>query len=504
MDKDNQKAQVVIIGGGMAGLLMARVLSDYYQDILIIDRDNWPKEPELRAGTPQAFHLHQLLPRGDMILEQLFPGYADELLENGASQRKNTVVEMVNQYGTLMMPVQESGVTCSRTLLEWVLRKRVQALPQVRFLAQMEVTGLETTPDRTRVTGVTVRPRGRLEMQVTVSAELVVDASGRSSRLAQWFATLGYTLPEDERVNAGVGYSTRYYKIPAQRQGSASLILLESDPTTKMPGAVLMTVENNTWMVCIASAGGQYPSIDAEAYEQELTQLISPRLAEVLQEAEPLSAPRGYRIPECVRHHYEQMEQWPAGLLASGDALCHFDPIYGQGITMAAIGAETVAACLKEQGGQPQPGFERQVLRKIQDALYPAWWRSTIEDLRWSGATHNGPQTPEGVTLLHRYLNLCLRQATRQFAAAAQTGTFDERFLYPLMMNWMLVSPRDVVNADMLKFLLSVEEPAEQERLLSELFQGYDQPIEQALAEIVPDFSFTFDLQAAFAGEAAS
>lgn len=214
----------------------------------------------------------------------------------------------------------------------------------------------------------------------------------------------------------------------------------------------------------------------------------------MLREAEPLTEPRGYRIPECIRHHYEQMEQWPAGLLVVGDALCHFDPVYGQGMTLAAIEAETIATCLREGQGQSQPGFERRVLQQMQNAIYPAWWRSTIEDLLWPGVTHSGPQPLKGVPFLHKYFDLCLKQSTRQLAKLQQKGEFNPLFFQYFMMNWLFISPREVINANMLDALLEHETPSEKQAILAELFEGYDhQSIEEVLDEVVPDFSFTFD-----------
>ncbi|MBO0777998.1 MAG: hypothetical protein J2P37_04140, partial [Ktedonobacteraceae bacterium] len=209
--------------------------------------------------------------------------------------------------------------------------------------------------------------------------------------------------------------------------------------------------------------------------------------------AEPLTEPRGYRLPECVRHHYEQAEQWPAGLLVLGDAFCSFDPIYGQGMTVAAIEAETLANCLREQQDQAQPGFERLVHQRMQDAIYPAWWRSAIEDLRWPGVTHSGSESLKGVPLLHRYFDLCLKLSTRQIVKQMQTGDFNPLFMNYFMMNWLFISPREVINADMLAALLETVTPEEKQALLAELFEEYGHDnIEAILDEVVPAFSFTF------------
>lgn len=270
-----------------------------------------------------------------------------------------------------------------------------------------------------------------------------------------------------------------------------SLVALTSNPASRQNGGVLMTIENDTWAVCLTSVGGQYPPTDARAFEEELSSLISPLLADTLRDAEPLTEPRGYRVPECVRHHYEQMDQWPAGLLVMGDALCHFNPAYGQGITIAAIEAETLATSLREQ---QEPGFERRALQHMQEAIYPGWWLSTLQDLRWSGVTHLGPEPLKGVPLLHRYFDLCLKQSTQQLGKLMETGEpMNPQVTKYLDVNWGIITPREVINANMLNILLEKETPTDREAIIAELFQGYDQQnIDAVLDEVVPIFSTTF------------
>ena len=491
MNTSAQKKKALIIGGGIAGLLSARVLSDEYDEVLVIERDDRPEKPGTRPGAPQSFHLHQVLPRGEQILEGLFPGFLADLRAGGAFPMQNTLVQMTNPYGTIPFPGDGNGFTYNRGLLEWVLRQRVQALPNVHFLYHQEVTGLATTTDYLRVTGIHIRERGQLQQQITLSGDLVIEASGRSSKLRQWLAALGYGLAEDEHVTSGIGYSTRYYKIPPHKRNVA-VIVVDPDPATGYyTGGVLKAIEGDMWAVCLGGAGGQYPPTDAKGFEEGFTQLVSPVLAEILQGAEPLTEPRGYRLPECVRHHYEQMERWPAGLLVLGDAFCSFDPIYGQGMTVAAIETNTLATCLCEEQGQP--GFERRTLKLMQDAIYPAWWRSTIEDLRWPGVTYSGPAPLKDVPLLHKYFDLCLKQSTLKLIQLMQKGQFNPLFMNYFLMNWLFISPRSVINASMLDSLLEGETPAEKQAILLELFEGYDQQnIDAVLAEAVPDFSLSF------------
>ncbi|QBD77493.1 FAD-dependent monooxygenase [Ktedonosporobacter rubrisoli] len=495
--EDRKKA--LIIGGGIAGLLVARVLSEQYNEVQIIERDACPEQPGIRAGAPQSFHLHQILPRGEVILDSLFPGFTAEILAHGAFPiQKNTLIQMINPYGAIPFPStggeEIKAGTYSRALLEWVLRQRVEDLPNVNFLYHQQVIGLETSANDGQLTvnGVYIRERGQLQQRTTLLADLVVDASGRSSKLAQWLSDLGYDVPESERVTSAIGYSTRYYRIHPEKR-NLGVIVIEGDPATgNSSGGVLKAVEDDIWSVCIASVGGNYPPTEAKGFDEGLAQLISPAIAEAVRGAEVLTEPRGYRIPECVRQHYEQMERWPAGLLVIGDALCHFDPVYGQGMTVAAIEAETLAMCLQQQQEQPQADFERRVLQRMQEAIYPAWWRSVLEDLRWTGVTHKGPVELKGVKLLHKYFEFCMKQSTRKLLEQMQTGDFNPLYMSYFMMNWLFISPRDVINARTLFALLEGETHEEKQAILTEMFEGYEQNIEAALEEIVPHFTFEF------------
>jgi flavin-dependent dehydrogenase len=361
----------------------------------------------------------------------------------------------------------------------------------VRFLYHREVVGLVTTDDNLRVKGVVTRERGQAHGQTTLLGDMVVEASGRSSKLPQRLAALGHELPEAERVTAGVGYSTCYYKAPV-RGRNVAVIVVDPDPVRGFyTSGVLKAIEGGVWAVCLVGAGGQYPPTDAEGFAKGFTQLVSPVLAEALEGAEPLTEPRGYRMPECVRHHYERMERWPAGLLVLGDAFCSFDPIYGQGMTVAALQAEVLAACLRESQGRP--GFEQRALNLMQQAIYPAWWRSALDDLRWPGVAYHGPEPMKDVPLLHRFFDLCLKQSTRKLVQASQQGEFNPLFFNYFLMNWLFIPPRAVINADMLNALLDGEAPVEKQAILAELFEGYDQRNTDAvLAAAVPDFSMSF------------
>lgn len=483
MNNNPNEKRALVIGGSMAGMLAARVLSEHYDEVLVVDKDDFPDKPGNRPGTPQAYHPHRLLPRGKLILESLFPGWQDDLLAQGAFAKEGKRIRSVSVYGTMEV-IDRKDAGASRALLEWVIRHRLQAISNVRFVNGQEATGLLMDSGGTKVTGVTIRERGKTTQPATIEADLVLDASGRSSKLVKWLQALGYLVPEPERLKASLGYSTRYYRIPPHVAEQWSVIVTESVPAKGIGTAVFGPVEHDTAEVVLYYAGGKrYPTTDAGLYEQELAALLDPSIAELLQACEPLGPPRGYRVPECFRQRFERMERWPSGLLVMGDALCNFDPIYGQGITVAAIEAELLAAQLRERRTRPQPFFEREAIRRMQEAIDPAWWLTAVADLCWPGVEYTGSHSREGIAFAQNYFELYRKQAV---------GKPDmELFGKYMMMNGLLLSPRALLNAEAVRAVLAADATGEGERLLAEIaMKDRDHQLEQFLERTIPAGSY--------------
>jgi 2-polyprenyl-6-methoxyphenol hydroxylase-like FAD-dependent oxidoreductase len=492
----NETRRALVIGAGMAGLLAARVLADYYEDVLVVERDVFSDNLDARPGTPQAFHVHRILPRGKMILERFFPGYIDELIAAGAYSIQDKKVRMVNPNGLFMAYQPELDVSCSRTLLEREVRQRVQALSGVHFLSNKEVIGLEAAPDGERISGIYLRERGQLDERTVVTADLIVDASGRTSKLSQWLPELGYALPADAQVKTNIGYSTRHYKASPQTIDAVGSIVVDELHNERKSGVGILPVENDTLWVTLFATGGKYPATDVEGFEEEITHLnrLGAELSAALKESDPLTPPHGYRVPACVRHHYEQAQRWPAGLLVVGDALCHFDPIYGQGMTVAAIEAETLAGSLDAQQRDPQPNFEQNTLQRMQNAISPAWWLSAVSDLRSPHVTYEGEDEPQNVALIHRYLDLYYIYAQEHPVEAALSLSAEQptpvKFL---LLNGLAFPPAAIFNVPTFTLLLDAEAASSEPQILQQLVDKYQLSLAEILEQVVPAFSLTFD-----------
>lgn len=480
MKNIQKEGKALVIGGSITGLLTARVLSSYYEEVILIDKDEFPDHPADRNGAPHGFHPHRFTQRGKMITEQLFPGYEEELVALGSPSSLNKTVHMMNQYGTVAGPYQRNDIKFSRAVLEWVIRGRVKEIPNIRLLTEHDVIGLHTTPNHKTVTGVQVRERGT-GMKSEFLADLVVDASGRASKLTQWLKEFGYDVPRPDRMKAAIGYSTRRYNVPAHLKyliEKWDVINIMGQPAQGTFTGVFSFIENQVAEMLLYRPGGHYPPTDAEDFEQEVAQLPTPMIAEILCELEPIGTPKGFRVPELYRHHYEQMERWPDGLLVLGDAFCIYDPIFGQGMTVAAIEVDLLNTLLQERQNNPEPHFEQKVLRRIQEeAITPAWWLNCAADLQWDGVEYEAGTEPlKGIAFGSRYMNLILKE-----------GSANHNFkLFGLYwgVNSLALPLHELFNPQMVKSVLEASEEGQQ--LLADLLKESELPLEEALAKMIP------------------
>jgi 2-polyprenyl-6-methoxyphenol hydroxylase-like FAD-dependent oxidoreductase len=408
----------VVIGGSMAGLLAGRILADHFAQVTIIERDRFPQDPVPRPGVPQARHLHALLMRGREVLEQLFPGLSKELTAAGA-----IVIEAGADLAWLTPGGWgvnfQSGLTAlafTRALLDWRVRHRLAEYNNVRFLEDYEVTGLIANSSHQAVTGITLRLRQGTEpnSEQRLEADLVVDASGRNSRLPQWLTALGYPSPAETVINAHLGYASRLYRPPAGFEADWKGIFLQAAPPDNTRAGVLFPVEGGRWLVTLGGGDRDYPPTDEAGFLNFAHSLPSPLLYNAIKDAEPLSPIYGHRGTENRRRHYERLARWPERLVVTGDGACAFNPVYGQGMTTAALGALALDECLREQR-RHQPGGDliglaRHFQRRLAKVNAAPWMLATGEDYRYRGTTGG---RPDRVTrLLHRYMDHIFRLST--------------------------------------------------------------------------------------------
>ncbi|PKV88883.1 NAD(P)/FAD-dependent oxidoreductase [Streptomyces sp. TLI_146] len=367
----NGGRHAVVIGASLAGLLAAQVLADHADRVTVIERDRLPDGPEPRGGVPQSRHTHVLLTAGQRAFDELLPGITDELREHGAPRIGMPSDIAQWQAGSWYRRTEATAhiFSPSRPLLEWLVRRRVLANPRIETVQGTEVVGL--LGDARRVRGVLLRERGAAaaavgrEPQLLV-ADLVVDASGRGTRAPDWLTALGAERPEEETLDTGLAYATRVYRGPARGSDyddmNGHFIVPNAGQTY---GAVVMPAEGDRWMVTLSGLRGAEPPTDDAGFTEFADRLPHPIVRRWLDGAKPESAALSYRTTANVRRRYDRPGLRPAGFLATGDAQCVFNPIYGQGMTVAALCAVALRDVLGDTRRTP-------TTRRVQKALFAA------------------------------------------------------------------------------------------------------------------------------------
>ncbi|MFC9932193.1 NAD(P)/FAD-dependent oxidoreductase [Streptomyces sp. NPDC127190] len=417
------RVQAVVIGVGMAGLLTARVLAEHFRQVIVLDRDELPTYAAHRTGVPQGAHVHALFTRGLRTVEELLPGFTAALLQRGG-QNIDVGADLAihTPYGWgVRSPSALRVVGASRPLIEAVVREQITALPGVRLLDRHHVEHPIGT--RHRVTAVRVRDL-RGGTTADIPAQLVVDASGRGSRLPAWLKTLGCPEPVPESVvDPQLSYATRLYRrSSADGLGwRACYSLLNAPATTR--GAVIAPIEDGRWIVTLLGIGPDRPTRQENDFLPFAASLPTAEIAHALQHMTPLTPVATSRATANRRRHLDRAPALPANLFVLGDAACAFNPIYAQGMTVAALGARLLGACLRGPAGPTATAarFHRRLSRLIDGP----WLLATSADQRF-------PLTQGPAPSLTR--RLMADHLDRVLAAGARNPQVQHAFLKVLTM----------------------------------------------------------------------
>ena len=372
----------VVLGASMGGMLAARVLADFYETVSVVERDVLPDDPTNRRGVPQGRHVHALLRRGGQIIDELFPGILDELAAAGAPVLDDGDLSKVwmsvgghqlVRVGTARDRQAMTVYVPSRPFLDCHIRRRLRAVPNVTILSGLDAAEMTSSADRNRVTGVRVVNRDNgTEQELT--ADLVVDAMGRGAHTPNLLESLGYDRPVEDQIFMRTCYVSQPLRIPP---GTVEQMVLVGAAPGRPTGMFLLGYENDTWIFTVFGMVGHEPPGDLAGMLSFAEDYAPAHVLAAIRAAEPIGEVIRHRMPCSQWRRYDKMRRFPDGLLVSGDAICSFDPIYGQGMTVAALEAMALRDCLL----RGRRNLARRYFRAAAKSIGVAWRMGAGSDL---------------------------------------------------------------------------------------------------------------------------
>jgi 2-polyprenyl-6-methoxyphenol hydroxylase-like FAD-dependent oxidoreductase len=415
-EKGERRNHAVVIGGSVAGLVTARVLSRHFAQVTVVERDELPHDTSHRRGVPQAHHAHVLLMRGRQILEEFFPGIVDETVRRGGR-----LIDMADEMEWITpagrgvrYPSDLQMLAASRRLLESVVRDHVRRDSRVTLVDRHEMLGLEFDEAHSAIGGVRIAPVDSARAVTVLNADFVVDASGRGSKMPRWLRDIGYPAPCETVVTAHLGYGSRIYRMPAGFRRDWTGVFVQAAPPQHPRFGVIMPIEDGEWLVSLGGGDGEHPPADNEGFLAFARSLRDASIYDAIKDAEPLTSVVQSQATQNRLRHFERLSRFPERLAVLGDAACAFNPVYAQGMTIAALGAKTLDDCLGECPDHDLTGVGRKFQRALARVNTTPWMLAVGEDCRYLRT--EGANAGIVDRLMHRYMDRVVELTTYDIA----------------------------------------------------------------------------------------
>ncbi len=412
----------------------ARVLADYFDRIVVIESDTLPGGASPRPGVPQSQHLHVLLAGGQRALSSLFPGLEQTLAAAGAQVLQVSTASEWQYPGYESFPKRDLGFPAfcmTRPLLESVVRNHCAAIAHMTTRQRCRAQRLTASEDGERVTGVAcLHSDGSVE---NIQADLIVDASGNGQLTLNLLAALAIPAPRETVVSVGMGYSTTMFEIPANPPAEWRMVATLADPPANRRSAVLAPVEGRRWMVTLAGRHDSKPPEDEAAFMEFARQLRTRTIYNAIREAKRCAPILRYGFKASRWRHFETMERFPSGLIPIGDTICRFNPIYGQGMSVAAKEAHLLRGLLQSalEKGTNLSSLPCAFLAQTPSIIDAPWTTSVIPDFLDPLTAGERPPDLEGSLI---------------FGAALRRLAYEDGDIHRLMLEVQhLIAPRSIL-----------------------------------------------------------
>ena len=465
IEEEEEEDKAIVIGGGIAGLLSARILSGHFSKTIVLEKDRYPKEKGPRNGTPQANHIHVFLAKGMQTIIDLFPGIEEKLLSQGG-HKIDVISKAKFKFPTGWARNFNSDmntIVCSRQLLEYTIRQEIlKKYFNVKIIENTRVIGLATTIDSEQkiITGVNmIYGNGKnnndyndINKTTTINANLVVDASGRRSETPIWFEKIGLEKPNETKINSFIGYAGRRVQLLSTQSSpllsNYKVVVVFTNPPNNPRMVVMTAIEDNQWQLGLLGIGKTYPPTDEKGFLNFAKELGVEDIYKIVRDAKPISNIYGYREDGSRLYHYEKIKKWPKNFIVLGDAVSAFNPIYAQGVTVAAIQSKILDNLLYKYkkintAADLKKGFEIKFQREIAKLNSLPWLLGTSEDLRWSSTEANKKMNPF-TKIIQRYSKHVIlltpnsRLATRSFLEMLNMVKSPAVLFHPLLIAQVL------------------------------------------------------------------
>jgi 2-polyprenyl-6-methoxyphenol hydroxylase-like FAD-dependent oxidoreductase len=387
--------RAIVVGAGLGGLSAARVLSDYFDEVMILERDELPDDAIARPGVPQGKHAHLLLAGGLKALENLFPGLGNELMRAGAEPIDPGFDSLIEVPGRDVWPKIKFGwstYSMTRPLIERILRRQVERRANIKVRGGRRVLNIMSESKVHAATGIQCQMAdGGIE---TLKSDLIVDASGNGSLTVEFLKSIGRRPPAETSIGVNIRYASALFE---RSHICHDYKIVSSLPSAceETRGGVIVAAENNSNQVVLAGRGKDIPPIDGNEFLSYARQLRTLTVYNAIKDAKRLTDITPFSFPESRWRHFAQVPDFPRGVLPLGDAICRFNPVYGQGMTVASQEANMLSHLLQTWDRDSLAILAPTFLTKAETLIAHPWAMSAIPDFIYPETIGERPEDLE-------------------------------------------------------------------------------------------------------------